>query len=168
MHLALSIFLFHVFYIPGIAQFHDVQMHDIHISNTEMEWKTDHIAISTRIFTDDLLNALIKRFDLQDVPQERAQSISLIRNYIGEKFILTQDGRQIPLQFEQLETGQDAIWCSFSVDTGLLEPGLAIAISNTILFELFDDQTNIMQVTKGKKKKVITFDRKQDHHEIQW
>jgi len=144
------------------------EMHDIHVSTTEIEWTKDDIHLSIRIFKDDLLNALVKKYRLKDVPETIDETKRLIESYLIEKIILNQEGRQIAIHLEALEPGLDAFGCAFSIDHAQIDPSNLITIQNKILFELFDDQTNIVQISHGKKKKVLTFDRKNNLREVKF
>jgi hypothetical protein len=144
------------------------EMHDIHLSTTEIEWTEDDIHLSIRIFKDDLLNALMKKYRLKDVPETVDETKRLIESYLIEKMIIHQEGRQIAIHLEALEPGLDAFGCEFNIDLTQIDPSNLITIQNKILFELFDDQTNIVQISHGKKKKVLTFDRKNDLKEVKF
>lgn len=143
-------------------------MHDIHISTAEIEWTEDEIHLSIHIFKDDLLNALMNKYRLKEIPESIEETQNLIESYLNDKMIISQGGRRAPIQLEAIEPGIDAFGCELSITHAQIDSSNLITIQNKILFELFDDQTNIVQITLGKKKKVLTFDRKNDLREVRF
>ena len=153
--------------VTNTSFFHS-QLHDIHVCTTEMEWNEKGVEISVRIFSDDLLNALVKRFGLKEIPETQEKTHALIEAYITEEMIISQKNQQVALHLVDVESWQDAFLCVFNIAPADIDPLLIFKVQNEILFELFDDQTNIMQIFRMGEKKVVTFDRKNNLEEIRF
>jgi hypothetical protein len=157
-----------LFYFSGLSANTkiDERMHDIHLCTIEMEWKDQSVEVSIHIFKDDLLNALLKEFGLKDIPESKDKTYAFIEAYITEKMRISQSDNNIVFHLSDVELWQDAFLCKFIIAHVDIDPELIFSIQNEILFELFDDQTNIMQISANGKRKVLTFDRKKPMREI--
>ncbi len=124
--------------------------HPIHVSVTEIEYDAaeKELEIMMRIFIDDLENALrrfhgLERIDVlnpTEVPIEK-----LISAYLIDKFIVSIDSRQRQFRYLGQEEEGQAFICYIQV------PGVnqwrECEVTNSILLEMFDDQSNIVHVT---------------------
>ena len=125
--------------------------HDLHASVAEVKWNAESTSfeVSIKIFIDDLEKALSRDqiAGLQiGTPKESAEANDIIIAYLEKHFHISLDGIRLPSQFVGKETTEDfqAIWCYVEYP-GLKDPKKCM-VSNDILFDLFDDQRNIMDI----------------------
>lgn len=137
--------------------------HDFHTSLTEVNYnpKTQSLEITIRVFTDDFERALtdinsnkpvnIKPTDLSTHP--------LILKYLRQHFALISPEKK-PLLYDFLgkEIELDATWLYIEIPNATNLRGYTIR--NSILTELFDDQTNLLNLIYPDKKKSFVFDTK--------
>lgn len=130
--------------------------HPFHLAVVEMEHNaTDRsLEISCRIFTDDFEKALKQttkaHVDLIN-PADKKQTQKWISDYINTQVKITIDGKPYDLTCIGFEREDDAIYSYFEI--GGLISIRKIDIKNKILFDLYDDQTNVMHVTVGGTRK---------------
>lgn len=135
--------------------------HDIHVSVTEVKWNAESTSfeVSIKIFIDDLELALAKG-NLSGLhigtPKESATVNDILTTYLEKHFHISLDGIQLPLQFVGKETTEDfkAIWCYVEYP-GTKGPKQC-TIANDILFELYDDQRSIMDISMTPEHKAYT------------
>ncbi len=138
-------------------------VHDFHTSLTEINYnpKTQSLEITIRVFTDDFERALteingnkpvkIKPTDLSTHP--------LILKYLRQHFTLISPEKK-PLLYDFLgkEIELDATWLYIEIPNATNLRGYTMR--NSIFTELFDDQTNLLNLIYPDKKKSFVFDTK--------
>ena len=126
--------------------------HPIHVSVTEIEYDEaeKELEIMMRIFIDDLENALRlhhKQAGLDILNTDEATAKKLIGAYLLTHFSVVLDSKKTPMEYLGQEVEGQAFICY------ILAPGIrnwsTAEVTNRILFELFDDQSNIVHVTSG-------------------
>ncbi len=131
--------------------------HPYHVSATEMEYdaRGKRIEISTKIFTDDFEEVLRNRYkqkvDLAN-PALREQMTPLIAKYITTHLSIKNNGKALPLQLFGWEIDHEAVF----IYTVAGAPGFNprnILIEKTILYDLFDDQVNIVHFIYNRQRK---------------
>lgn len=121
------------------------------------------IALRIRLFKDDLEKAL-QRFagkpDLHLTAEVRADS--LFGAYFGKVVTLAADGRQVSLRVSASGTetdasSQDVVWYVLEGESGAVIARLAIL--NGLMFELYRDQQNLIQLLRepGGIRKTLYF-----------
>lgn len=130
--------------------------HPFHLAVVEIEHNAGDrsLEISCKIYTDDF-ETILKKINKTHVdlinPADKKQTQKWISDYINTHVKITVDGKAYSLECIGFERDNDAIYSFFEVD------GIAsvkkIDISNKVLFDLFDDQTNVMHVTVGGARK---------------
>ena len=136
--------------------------HDIHISVSEVTWKSESASfeVSIKIFIDDLETGLMKAGQGTGLKigteKESAKSDDIITAYLDKHFHINMDGIQLPVEWVGKETTEDykAIWCYISYP-GIRDPKKC-TISNDILFEIYDDQRSIMDIRMTSTHKAYT------------
>ncbi|MGJ7033921.1 DUF6702 family protein [Niabella hirudinis] len=131
--------------------------HPFHVSATEIEYssKTRRLEISTRIFTDDFESVLARsyktRVDFSDKSQ-KASLNELVTKYITTHLSIRSSGRALPLNFFGWEVDHEAVYVYTTADAAAFNAG-NITVENTILYELFRDQVNIVHfIVNGTRK----------------
>lgn len=137
-------------------------MHDIHLSMCNLKYNEEYqrIEIQQRVFYDDLELSLRsklgdQKFDIL-APEVSAYSYdSIFHDYINTHISLHINEKSYKLEFLEYETIDEAVVMYMYVpDIQQIEK---IEVFSAILFELYDDQNNIISITVGKEKKSARF-----------
>ena len=124
--------------------------HPIHVSVTEIEYDAGEkeLEIMMRVFIDDLESALRryhKQAGLDILNADEATAKKLIGAYVLEHFSVVLDSRKTQMEYLGQEVEGQAYICY------ILAPDIrnwsTCEVTNRILFELYDDQSNIVHVT---------------------
>ncbi len=111
------------------------------------------IEITTRIFVDDLNNALSKRYSTKTHLAEATESsedIALMNKYLQDKFRIKINGRLLPYQFVSKEVEGGTIICYYKIPN--IPNVKEIDVRNTTLIDWNDEQQNIIQLKVGDEK----------------
>ena len=133
--------------------------HPIHVSMTEVSYYTNSntIELSIRIFTDDLQRA-VGLTPNGELPRNYPGADALIWNYISKNIALYEpNGKSIPIEYAEAIASGDAIWIYLEA-TDIIDP-VDLKMTNSVLHDIFDDQTNMVKVT-GKNKATFVMDKK--------
>lgn len=151
-----------IFYICVPFRVWGTDAHDIHISLTELKFNetSSSFQVSIKIFIDDLELALSKEGTsglFIGTPQETDGADAFIEGYLDKHFKIDLDGEPLELVFQGKEVSEDlqAIWCYVEFETQPFR-GKKCTLSNDILFSLYDDQRNIMDIRMNKSQKDYT------------
>lgn len=121
--------------------------HPTHVSLTTLYYnvETNSIEITMKLSTDDLEKAL-KLSNHEDLKlgskNENPIADSLIYNYIIKKNTLVFDSSNIYIGWVGKEVEYDIIWCYLEITN--VTPFNWVTIENRVLFELFENQLNIV------------------------
>lgn len=126
-------------------------MHPFHVSVSDIRYKeTDRsIQISTRIFLDDLELALQgysgnEKLDILD--EENWDFVEeQLKPYVLERLKLWDEkGRPYELAYVGAEIEDDVLWCY--VEATKVRKFRQVKVQNTLLFEVWGDQENLVHV----------------------
>ncbi len=135
--------------------------HPIHASITtvDLNAKTRSLEISCKIFADDLEEAIRKSTGVQlyigSAKENKTQTATKIEEYLRNHFRIEADGKPLPRwTFVGRELEGDAVWCYLEVPN---VPALKrLLLSNTVLTDVHDDQTNLVNVTiNGQRRSAV-------------
>lgn len=138
-------------------------VHDFHTSLTEINYnpKTKSLEMTIRVFTDDLESALTGINNNNEV-KVRPTDFSvdpLIVKYLRKHLAFVSSGKNVlPYEFLGKEVELDATWLYVEVPNADNLKGHTIF--NSIMTELFDDQTNLLNLIYPDKKRSFVFDNK--------
>lgn len=123
-----------------------VAAHPLHSSMTTVAWhvETHTVELAMRVFTQDLNDALARR---TGTACSYAQAVVILRDA---------DGRRIPTVQCTATREQDVTWIRLSASVS--DPR-GVRLANTVLFELFADQINIVQASLGGRSRTVLFTR---------
>ncbi|MDQ8003876.1 MAG: hypothetical protein REI64_03685 [Pedobacter sp.] len=130
--------------------------HPFHVSTTEISHnaKDKTLEITCRIFTDDFENVLSQRFkskiDLHAKNREKEMN-GFIKNYIETNLKIAIDGKMVKPNFLGFENDHEATNVYLEVEK--LSSFKTLVANNGILYDLFDDQMNILHVEKNGARK---------------
>ena len=146
--------------------------HKYYVSITEAAYnsKSQTFEISIKFIGHDLEHAL----ENVGVPEmylgedkEVDKANDYLKKYIDSKFKMSADGKQLKFNFIGKEVNNDDfIYCY--IESEKTESPKKITIKNTLLAELFPEQTNMVYLTVGDQKITYVFDKSKvsETHEI--
>ncbi len=130
--------------------------HPFHVSVIEINHNAADktMEISCKIFTDDFEKILSKNYqakvDLTHPPNKAAMD-SLVKKYLFSHLSLKANGKPVSLVYVGFENENEAVYGYVEVDN---IPALnRVDISNSIMYDQFDDQINIMHVIVNGNRK---------------
>lgn len=134
--------------------------HDLHIAYADLAIEGDVVAGRIRLFQDDLERALgplagADAISLRPGPEADA----LVLRYLRERLRIAADG--VLLDPAILDSGRDmldreAVWWVV-VRYRAAAPVRSLHLTNTLLFELFDDQRNVVKVVRFPEQTERTY-----------
>ena len=130
--------------------------HPFYVSVTEIDHKAKDkiLEISCKIFTNDFESVLEKwghaKVDLSH-PKDKAAVDKLIGDYVGKHLQIKVDGRVAVFRMIGSEQEAEATWSYFEADA--IPSVKRIDVSNSLLYDAFDQQINIIHVTVGGIRK---------------
>lgn len=131
--------------------------HPLHVSVTEIEFdqKEKSLEIMMRIFTDDLEEAVRKKQQrkLNLLDPARTTTDALIGDYLAAHFTVKVDNRALKLEYLGHELEADAVICYIEVKN--VKKWKTIEITNDIIMEVYNDQSNLVNVTFGDEVKSL-------------
>ncbi|WP_163392684.1 DUF6702 family protein [Flavobacterium limi] len=145
LFLSLSSFAFHKFYM-GIFQV-----------NYAVEKKM--IQITSRIFVDDLNNAIEKKYHKKTfigTEKETQTDLDLLKRYLAENFSIKINGQPKTIVFLSKELEADDVLVCYSRITAV-EKFKTLEITNTILTSWNSEQQNITHISAYGTKRSVLF-----------
>ena len=121
-----------------------VARHDFHVSYTRMAIEPTVISAQIRLFTDDVTRALIERSKKPSMTLDSPDGDAAFRAYLVDMFQVTANGRRL-LPVVVSGTPEKDMF-SYIVTWTSATPITSVSMHNATLFELFDDQQNIVKV----------------------
>jgi hypothetical protein len=131
---------------------HEAKAHKFYASFVTMNYNQQEqlLEITMRIFPDDL-EAALSRQNNKPVHLDKSKAVSaMIMAYLKKTFELKKGGRLQQLRWLGLDLGVNSAFLYIEVR---LPGGLSgVQIRNHFLFELFDDQTNVVSIKYNGKQ----------------
>ncbi|MCW3070392.1 MAG: Uncharacterized protein JWO44_282 [Bacteroidetes bacterium] len=122
-------------------------VHRFYLSLTEVriDSKKQTLDVSCKLFTDDLEDALLKKYgkkvDLSTSAKNKEVQ-DLVNKYINENFKVNVGGKLQTLAFVGFETETDATWC-YLESAPFISKG-KVSIMNTLLYDYLPEQSNMI------------------------
>ncbi|MBF27825.1 MAG: hypothetical protein CMB90_02975 [Flammeovirgaceae bacterium] len=140
--------------------------HAVYVSVCNIYQKNERSFFSMRAFKDDIFDALGFVGYSSDLTEKQKTAII---NYIKTNFIVSVDGRKKNLLLDRfIFEGSDYTETAnvvFTIEETLGEKNLSI--KNTILFDVLEEQTNIVGVKINNTKKTLTFNKNKKESWVQ-
>ena len=143
--------------------------HPVHVSvtNIEIDHEKQKMSVSVHLFTDDFEKVLQQNYGdsirIYQNPISVNESL-LIENYVNQNLIVWHDIDTLKLNIiDHKEEGQ-ANFYFFEAECG--KDFDAISIKNTLMLQLFHDQTNLVIIGNGDSQKGVKFTVQQLKMEI--
>lgn len=140
--------------------------HAVYVSVCNIYQKNERSFFSMRAFKDDIFDALGFVGYSSDLTEKQKTAII---NYIKTNFIVSVDGRKKNLLLDRFVfEGSDYTETAnvvFTIEETLGEKN--ISIKNTVLFDVLEEQTNIVGVKVNNTKKTLTFNKNKKESWVQ-
>ncbi len=133
--------------------------HKFYVSITKIEYVSEKksLQIITKIFTEDIEDALQKRYDPSisiGTKKETEKDTEFIKKYIFQKLKISVNGKPAILEYIGQEYETDMVNAYIEVKN--LEDFNSITIENKVLFDIFEEQQNIIHLkTKDSRRSLI-------------
>jgi len=138
-------------------------LHKFYVAVFQMEYVPEKkvVQMTSRIFIDDLENALEKKYKRKfylGTPTEIENTGEYLKLYLGEKIKVKINGRESAVTYLGKETEDDVLICYYTLRAE--NKIKTIEVTNTTLFEMFADQQNIIhtKINSNKKSLLLTND----------
>lgn len=138
-------------------------VHDFHTSLTEINFnpKTKSLEMTIRVFTDDLEQALTESNGNSSVrikPTDFSTDPLIVKYLRKHVAFVSPEKNVLPYDYLGKEIELDATWLYVEVPAAANLQGYTIF--NSVMTELFEDQTNLLNLIYPDKKKSFIFDNK--------
>ncbi len=135
--------------------------HRFHVSVTEINHNAADktLEISCKIFTDDFSDALVKKYKTKvDLvhPTDKAAMDKIVSDYISNHLQVKTDNKPGALNYVGFEVENEATYVYMQVNDVVAVKKAEVV--NTILHDLFTDQTEIIHVIVGGNRKSVKVD----------
>ena len=131
----------------------------ITVTNINHNGKDKTLEISCKMFTNDFEAVLEKtshvKIDLSDA-KSKAANDKLIADYVEKHLQLKVDGRPVSMHLIGSEKEEDGTWSYFQVDN--IASVKKLNINNSLLYDGFNQEINIMHVSVGGVEKSTKLD----------
>ncbi|ULQ57283.1 hypothetical protein KJS94_03595 [Flavihumibacter rivuli] len=130
--------------------------HPFYVGVTEINHNAGEktLEISVKLFVDDFESALKKSnnaiVDLAQ-PKDKAATDQMITRYLQQHIQLKVNGKPVSLEYIGYEKEREAAWCY--VQVGNIPSVSKLEINNSLLYDSYDKQINIMHVTVNGQRK---------------
>ncbi len=131
-------------------------VHKYYISVTQIDYieESKSVQIISRIFIDDFENVLRERYDenITLAGDDELETTNLyIEKYLTEKLKITINGKEANLNFIGKDYDADIMKCYLEIEA--VNSIESMEIKNKVLFDLYNDQQNIIKTKINTKQK---------------
>lgn len=154
----ISVNLFFVLCLLAFAAMTSPAAHRFHTSLTRIDFNAPekNLEITVQLFTHDLIPLLERRSGKRVELEKSPEADKLILDYLNENFVLTdKSGASKNLKWIGKESDVDTIWVY--LETAATENLENYTLKNTIFFESFPEQTNLVVCRYDGKKADLMF-----------
>jgi|SRR5690606_34823101 len=143
-----------------------VNAHKFYVSVTEVAYVNEKksVQIITRIFIDDLENALRQRYNkhLTFAPENEAEEVEIyLERYLKDKISIQINDKIVAVKYVGREYDNDIVFCYLEITD--VKEIKSFQISNKVLFESFDDQQNIVKLKINDQNKSVILINQSDN-----
>jgi hypothetical protein len=123
--------------------------------------------IAIKLFQDDLEATLAANTGKIFKFSADSDANKVIENYVRKHFgVQVNKNLQTPYRYLGFEPQEDAVWVYLEIPT---ENDLSgIYLENSLLIDTFEDQTNLLQLANGERKKSLLFQKNKTIQNISW
>lgn len=132
--------------------------HKFYVSVTQINYsnKEESLQITSRIFIDDFENVLKERYGVTldlGTHQEAKTAIIMIERYLNTRFTIHINGKKQELHFLGKEYENDVVKTYIEIKNTPLSSLKSIKVESNILYDLFQEQQNIIHFNINNRKK---------------
>lgn len=148
--------------------------HKYYVSICEIDHnpKQKKLEISLKLFFDDIAYTLEKQYNIKldqshNTTQLHDENIDqYLFDYINENLEINVNGKTLKLEWvgKELEQRGEILWCYIEAPK-VANPN-RIAIHNTLLFDFFPEQVNLVHIKANNKRHSLTLDKGQPNGEF--
>lgn len=147
--------------------------HDLHVSYGNAAVEGNLVIVRLRLFKDDLEAALRRHAGVRELTLEANPATDgLFMAYVSERFSIAVDGDEVPGRI--LASGEDFLdrepvwWYTLQFDAP--EAVRAFRVRNTLLFEIFEDQRNVVKFVHfpDEKQRTYSFAAGEEEFEVRF
>ena len=143
--------------------------HKFYVSITKMEYVKEKgsLQIITKIFTDDMEDALQQRYSpliSLDTKKETPEANEFLEKYLLQKLNVTVNGKPVTLHYIGKEYDTDMVVAYIEV-TGIKNMK-NIEIENKVLMEIFPEQQNIIHLKTINSRRSLILDKDEPKGEL--
>ncbi len=136
--------------------------HKFYVSITKIEYvqEKESLQIITKIFTDDIEDVLQERYspDISlGTKNETATDVAYLKKYIFQKLQIHVNGKPETFTFVGIAYENDVMKVYLEI-TGIADLK-TLEIENEILFDMFDEQQNIIHLKTPKNRRSLVLDK---------
>lgn len=145
--------------------------HKFYVSITKIEYvkEKSSLQIITKIFIDDIEDALQQRYDPSislDTKKETEAANEDLKKYILQKINIKVNGKAVSLNYIGKEYDTDMVVAYLEV-TGVKELK-TISIENKVLLDVFSEQQNIIHLKTPNSRKSLILDNDEPKGELKF
>jgi 6-pyruvoyl-tetrahydropterin synthase len=135
--------------------------HKFYVSITKIEYvkEKNSLQIITKIFIDDIEDALQQRYDTSislDTKKETKAADEDVKNYLFQKIKIKVNGKPLTLDYIGKEYETDMLVAYLEIKN--IKELKTIQIENKLLMEIFPEQQNIIHLKTSKSRKSLILD----------
>ena len=154
-----------ILFTIGLLSTGFLDLHKYYVSTTNIGYseKEQSLQAISRIFTDDLEALLKTRYGIDanlGANQEHEEVDEFLQKYFSKKLKFTVNDTLIPLVFLGKEYETDIVKCY--IELKKVGTPKTIKVVNQILFDLFEEQQNVMHFKIGEKQKSFITTKQKD------
>jgi hypothetical protein len=131
--------------------------HPIHTTLTQLTYDAAgrHVNVAVRAFADDFGTAMARRLHAAAPPDDQAYDAASYAYITAVLALADRGGRALPFEWCGSRRSGGVVWLCLRAQA---PQGLGgIRVMNRCLFELFDDQINIVQAQYGDRRITLLF-----------
>jgi hypothetical protein len=137
-------------------------VHKFYVTTTRVEYipQEHSLQIITEIFTDDIEETLTKRTLKEvylDSEKETNEDLKLLQEYVFNKFVVFVNGIKVNYNYIGLQYDIDRV--KLYLEITKVSSLATLEIENTILFDAFEDQQNIIHIKTPDLRRSLVLDK---------
>ena len=145
-------------FIIAFALFSFTSVHKYYVSITQIEYvkEKQSLQIISRIFVDDFEKLIRNRYDSNITLNNNEDEVIIdqyVKKYLLEKIDISINGQPKAISFIGKKYDDDIMYCYLEIEN--IASIKSFEIKNKVLFNLFDDQKNIVRTNINDKNKTF-------------
>lgn len=140
--------------------------HPLHLSMVNLDYNPEEekCIVSVKVFSDDFAAILRKRYGSTLLKGRDTICLAdavVFNMYVSDNLKISLNGKPVTMSrwiIDSVKNNYEASWLYYSFDFG--EELQEVSVRNTIFFDSFNDQKNLMVIGNGEKEKAFQFTRR--------